>query len=69
MNKKIIVNQLLARTHCATSVPRFVLQVFHAIIGDPPYGVRAGAKKISNNKDAPICDPATHIARTGESQR
>ena len=50
---------------CCSCVRWPAWQVFHAIIGDPPYGVRAGAKKISSNKKAPIQDPATHIARTG----
>ena len=44
-------------------------QVLHAVIGDPPYGVRAGGKKsgakpeIADRRN-PITDPSTHIPAT-----
>ncbi|KAG2422078.1 hypothetical protein HYH02_015518, partial [Chlamydomonas schloesseri] len=44
-------------------------EVLHAIIGDPPYGVRAGGKKSGAkpelaDKRNPITDPSTHIPAT-----
>uniref|UniRef100_A0A7S3VQJ9 tRNA (guanine(10)-N(2))-methyltransferase n=1 Tax=Dunaliella tertiolecta TaxID=3047 RepID=A0A7S3VQJ9_DUNTE len=38
-------------------------EVFHAIVGDPPYGVRAGGRK-SAYRDIQIRDPSTHIPGT-----
>ena len=38
--------------------------MFHAIIGDPPYGVRAGGRKTSN-REVEIRDTLTHIPATG----
>ncbi|GBF97951.1 hypothetical protein Rsub_10624 [Raphidocelis subcapitata] len=37
--------------------------LFHAIIGDPPYGVRAGGRK-SHSKAVEIRDPSRHYAST-----
>ncbi|KAJ9533440.1 hypothetical protein QJQ45_026477 [Haematococcus lacustris] len=39
---------------------RDLQEVFHAIVGDPPYGVRAGGKK-SVQRDVQILDRATHL--------
>jgi hypothetical protein len=47
-------------------MPKFALelQLFHAIIGDPPYGVRAGGRKVVQ-RDIWIKDITTHIIGTG----
>ncbi len=39
-------------------------EVFHAIIGDPPYGVRAGGRKSAAKPDMQINDRASHIVST-----
>jgi tRNA (guanine10-N2)-methyltransferase len=39
------------------------LQVFNAILGDPPYGVRAGGRKLVP-KSHPIRHPGSHIPST-----
>lgn len=39
------------------------MQVFDAIIGDPPYGVRAGGKKMVAKSSA-VLDRASHIPST-----
>ena len=39
-------------------------EVFDAIVGDPPYGVRAGGRKSAPVAGAVVRDVATHIART-----
>ncbi|KAG2424414.1 hypothetical protein HXX76_014468 [Chlamydomonas incerta] len=44
-------------------------EILHAVIGDPPYGVRAGGKKSGAkpeiaDKRNPITDPTTHIPAT-----
>lgn len=45
------------------SLERF-LQVLDAIVGDPPYGVRAGGRKSKCNPDARILNRATYIPST-----
>jgi tRNA (guanine10-N2)-methyltransferase len=39
-------------------------QVLDAIVGDPPYGVRAGGRKSKCNPDARIINRATYIPST-----
>ncbi len=40
------------------------MQVLDAIVGDPPYGVRAGGRKSKRNPDARIMNRATYIPST-----
>jgi len=51
--------KLLELVRCDNS--RFVwrpnMEIFDAIVADPPYGVRAGAKKLGSKKDVPISVP------------
>ncbi len=40
------------------------MQVFHAIIGDPPYGVRAGGRKSLAKPEVEIRDRGSHVVST-----
>lgn len=57
-------NPLLPPPSCCCPPPPKPNQVFDAILGDPPYGVRAGGRKSKSKPDALIRNRETYIPST-----